>query len=98
MSEPYLAEIRLMGFNFAPRGWAMCDGQILPIKRKITEIKIGRQGADKALGEKHLTRIGHSDSLRQFPSQISFIGDKTARHPDIINADCSQGPTLLFFR
>lgn len=31
MSEPFLAEIRLVGFNFAPRGWATCDGQILPI-------------------------------------------------------------------
>lgn len=31
MSEPFLAEIRIMGFNFAPRGWALCDGQILPI-------------------------------------------------------------------
>lgn len=31
MSEPFLAEVRLFGFNFAPRGWAQCDGQILPI-------------------------------------------------------------------
>ncbi len=31
MSEPFLGEIRIMGFNFAPRGWATCDGQILPI-------------------------------------------------------------------
>lgn len=31
MSEPFLAEIRMVGFNFAPRGWALCDGQILPI-------------------------------------------------------------------
>lgn len=33
MSEPFLAEIRIMGFNFAPRGWASCDGQILPINQ-----------------------------------------------------------------
>jgi microcystin-dependent protein len=31
MSEPFLGEIRLFGFNYAPRGWARCDGQILPI-------------------------------------------------------------------
>jgi microcystin-dependent protein len=31
MSEPFLAEIRLVPFNFAPRGWAFCSGQILPI-------------------------------------------------------------------
>lgn len=33
MSEPFLAEIRIVGFNFAPRGWAFCDGQILPINQ-----------------------------------------------------------------
>lgn len=33
MSEPFLAEIRMVGFNFAPRGWASCDGQILPINQ-----------------------------------------------------------------
>lgn len=29
--EPYLSEIMLVGFNFPPRGWAFCDGQLLPI-------------------------------------------------------------------
>jgi len=33
MSEPFLAEIRMIGFTFAPRGWALCDGQILPINQ-----------------------------------------------------------------
>jgi microcystin-dependent protein len=33
MSEPFLAEIRMVGFNFAPRGWAFTDGQILPINQ-----------------------------------------------------------------
>ena len=33
MSEPFLAEIRIVGFSFAPRGWAFCDGQILPINQ-----------------------------------------------------------------
>lgn len=33
MSEPFLAEIRIVGFNFAPEGWALCDGQILPINQ-----------------------------------------------------------------
>lgn len=31
MSEPFLADIKIVGFNFAPRGFAQCDGQILPI-------------------------------------------------------------------
>lgn len=33
MSEPFLAEVKIVGFNFAPRGWAYCDGQILPISQ-----------------------------------------------------------------
>lgn len=33
MSEPFLGEIMIVGFNFAPRGWAFCDGQILPINQ-----------------------------------------------------------------
>jgi microcystin-dependent protein len=33
MSEPFLAEIKIVGFNFAPRGYAFCDGQILPINQ-----------------------------------------------------------------
>lgn len=31
MSEPFLGEIRAFGFNFPPRGWATCDGQLLAI-------------------------------------------------------------------
>lgn len=33
MSEPFLGQIMIIGFNFAPRGWAYCDGQILPINQ-----------------------------------------------------------------
>jgi microcystin-dependent protein len=33
MSEPFLAEICIVGFNFAPRGYAFCDGQLLPINQ-----------------------------------------------------------------
>lgn len=33
MSDPYLGEIRIMSFQFAPRGWAQCNGQILPINQ-----------------------------------------------------------------
>ena len=33
MAEPFLAEIRLMSFGFAPKGWALCNGQLLPINQ-----------------------------------------------------------------
>lgn len=31
--EPFLGQVNVFGFNFAPRGWAKCDGQILPINQ-----------------------------------------------------------------
>ncbi len=33
MAYDYLGEIRLMSFNFAPKGWALCNGQVLPINQ-----------------------------------------------------------------
>src|SRR5213079_630638 len=33
MAEPFLSEIRIMSFGFAPQGWALCDGQLLPINQ-----------------------------------------------------------------
>ena len=33
MSDPFVAEIRIFGFNFAPKGWAFCSGQLLPISQ-----------------------------------------------------------------
>ncbi|HTS11487.1 MAG TPA: tail fiber protein [Candidatus Limnocylindrales bacterium] len=33
MSNPFVAEIRIFPFNFAPKGWAFCNGQILPISQ-----------------------------------------------------------------
>jgi microcystin-dependent protein len=33
MSTPFLTEIRIMSFNFAPKGWTMCNGQLLPINQ-----------------------------------------------------------------
>jgi microcystin-dependent protein len=33
MAEPFLSEIRIVSFDFAPRGWAFCAGQLLPISQ-----------------------------------------------------------------
>ena len=33
MAEPFLSEIRIMSFEFPPRGWALCNGQLLPINQ-----------------------------------------------------------------
>src|SRR5688572_30414210 len=33
MADPFVAEIRIFPFNFAPKGWAWCNGQLLPISQ-----------------------------------------------------------------
>src|SRR3569833_2917324 len=33
MAEPFLSEIRILSFPFAPKGWALCNGQLLPINQ-----------------------------------------------------------------
>src|SRR5580698_6058076 len=33
MSEPFMSEIRIMSFGFPPKGWALCNGQLLPINQ-----------------------------------------------------------------
>ena len=33
MSTPFLAEVKIVSFGFAPKGWALCDGQLLPINQ-----------------------------------------------------------------
>ena len=33
MAEPFLSEIRIFSFGFAPKGWALCNGQLLPINQ-----------------------------------------------------------------
>jgi microcystin-dependent protein len=33
MSDPFLGEVKIMSFNFAPKGWALCNGQLLPINQ-----------------------------------------------------------------
>jgi microcystin-dependent protein len=33
MSEPFIGEIRMVGFNYAPQNWALCNGQLLPISQ-----------------------------------------------------------------
>ena len=33
MSEPFLSEIKIVSFNFPPKGWALCNGQFMPINQ-----------------------------------------------------------------
>ena len=40
MGEPFLGEVRIVSFNFPPRGWALCNGQLLPINQNTALFSI----------------------------------------------------------
>ena len=42
MSEPFVGEIRMFGFGFAPQGWALCNGQLLPISQNHRVVQPAR--------------------------------------------------------
>jgi microcystin-dependent protein len=50
MADPFLAEIRIFPFNFAPKSWAFCDGQILPLSQNTALFSLlgTRYGGDGA--------------------------------------------------
>ncbi len=54
MAEPFLGEIRLFSFGFPPKGWAMCDGQLLPTGLRLKKLPLVKPRAirqGKALHE-----------------------------------------------
>ncbi len=81
MSSPFVAEIRIFPFNFAPRGWAFCDGQLLPISQNTALFSLlGTQyGGDgksnfalpnlQGASAMHTTQYGGNSPFGQF-----FIG------------------------
>jgi microcystin-dependent protein len=75
MTEPYIGEIRIVSFPFAPRGWAFCDGQRLPVNQNqaLYSLLGTRYGGDGvtvfALPDLRGRMPVHTDSGRsgQFP-------------------------------
>jgi len=62
MSEPFLSEIRIMSFGFAPKGWALCDGQLVPINQNqalFLLLGTGDSGGEK-VSQSSQTRGGTS--------------------------------------
>ncbi len=61
MSEPFIAEIIMFGGNFAPRGWALCDGQLLSVSSNTALFSIlgttyGGDGQSHVFGSGFLTK------------------------------------------
>ncbi len=66
MAEPFLAEIRVFSFAFAPRGWALCDGQLLPINQNQALFSL----LGTTFGGNGQTNFGLPDSRGRTPIHV----------------------------
>jgi microcystin-dependent protein len=85
MSEPFLAEVRIVGFNFAPRGWAFCDGQILPIDQNQSLFSL----LDTTYGGDGLTSFALPDLRGRTPIHVGnghLQGQKGGEESHTLNA------------
>ncbi len=75
MSEPFLGQITIFGFNFPPPGWALCDGQILPINQNQSLFSL----LGTAFGGDGRTTFGLPDLRGRLPMQwesSTSLGDR----------------------
>lgn len=70
MGEPYLGEIRMVGFDFAPKNWAKCDGQLL----SITEYSALYSLLGVAFGGDGRTTVGLPDIRGRVPMHVGTGG------------------------
>src|SRR5579875_2015779 len=102
MSTPFLSEIRIFSFNFAPKGWAMCNGQLLPINQNQALFSLlgttyGGDGrvnfALPNLQGRTAMSFGHSFTLgqRAGEEQHTLIMSEMAAHTHPANADPVSG-------
>ncbi len=102
MAEPFLSEIRMMSFPFAPKGWALCNGQLLPINQNQALFSLlgttyggdGRTnfGLPDLRGRTPIhVGVGHTLGERGGqPSHTLSIGE-LPQHLHVVNASGSQG-------
>ena len=66
MADPFIAEIRIFPFNFAPQGWALCNGQIMPISQNTALFSL----LGTMYGGNGQTTFGLPDLRGRFPNHF----------------------------
>jgi microcystin-dependent protein len=104
MSEAYIGEIRLMSFGFAPKGWAACNGQVLPINQNQALFSIlgttyGGNGQTtfalpnvQARAPMHLGS-GHTQGEAAGSSSVTVTTDAMPTHTHVVHASATNGDT-----
>ncbi len=106
MSEPFLSEIRLMSFNFAPKGWALCNGQLLPINQNqalfsLLGTTFGGDGRTNFALPNLQGRVpmsmgnGHSLGERGGEEGHTLLQAEMPQHNHLANATNTNGSTPL---
>ena len=104
MAEPFLSELRLMSFVFAPKGWALANGQLLPINQNqplfsLLGTTFGGNGqttfALPDLRGRTAIHVGNGHTLGEKGGEQSHtltMGEMPL-HPHIVNASSTDGNT-----
>jgi microcystin-dependent protein len=88
VSDPFIGEIRIFGFNFAPRGWALCQGQLLPINQNTALYSL----LGTYYGGNGTSTFALPDLRSRFP--LSFGDGPGLTHRDIGEAGGADKVTL----
>jgi microcystin-dependent protein len=90
MGQPYIGEIRMFGGNFAPRGWAFCNGQIMPIAENdalfaLIQTTYGGDGQETfALPDLRGRVPVHQDQSNGLTIGETYGAESVTLHPDQI--------------
>ena len=100
--DPFLGEIAMVGFNFAPRGWAMCQGQILSIAQNTALFALlGTMYGGNGVSTFALPNLGGRVAIGSGQSQgtsnyvIGQAGGAEERGHPIISADSTPGASRV---
>ena len=110
MSEPFLGELKLMSFNFPPKGWALCNGQFLPINQNqalfaLLGTTYGGNGQTTFALPDLRGRVamhrgnGFNQGQRGGEEVHTLVGQEMPAHNHLVNASNAAGdaadPTML---
>src|SRR5262245_32587007 len=87
--DPFVAEIRIFPFNFAPKGWAWCDGQVLPLSQNAARVAL----LDTTYGANGNSNFAMRDVQGRAPMHPGQ-GPRLSLH-DLSETGCSENVTLL---
>lgn len=90
MADPFLGEIRMVGFNFAPVGWAFCDGQLLPIAQNTALFSL----LGTIYGGNGTSTFGIPDLRGRFPIHAGGSGGPGLTQRTIGEKSGTQSETL----